>query len=79
MIVIKAEDKVRKVAQSVYELTASKRLDASLTEYAAAKSEVVGIVSENGNDREKHRLRELLALEQTFINSERGAGFVTPP
>lgn len=65
----KAEDKVRKVAQSVYELTASKRLDASLAEYNTAKSEVVRIVSENGNDREKHRLRELLALEQTFINS----------
>jgi molecular chaperone DnaK len=65
----KAEDKVRKLAQAVFELTASKRLDASIAEYTKTKSEVVGLVSENGNDREKHRLREVLALEQTFINS----------
>lgn len=65
----KAEDKKRKIAQTVFELTASKRLYASIAEYTKTKSEVAALVSENGNDREKHRLREVLAIEQTFINS----------
>jgi len=65
----KAEDKLRKLAQSVYELTASKRLDAAIAAYTETKAELNGLVYENGNDREKHRLKEVLALEQTFINS----------
>ena len=65
----KAEDKLRKLAQSVYELTASKRLDAALAAYTETKAKLTGLVYESGNDREKHRLKEVLALEQTFINS----------
>lgn len=65
----KLEDKKRKIAQEVFELTASKRLDAARVAYAAAKQEVSNLVSETGNDNEKHQLREILAREQTFINS----------
>ena len=65
----KLEDKKRRVAQEVFELTSSKRLDAAKGAYTEAKQEVSSLVQENGNDREKHQLRELLALEQTFINS----------
>lgn len=65
----KLEDRKRKIAQDVFELTASKRVDATKTAYFAAKSEVAGLVSDNGNDREKHLFREIVAREQTFVNS----------
>ena len=65
----KLEDKMRRVAQEVFELTSSKRLDAARAAYAEAKQEVSSLVQANGNDREQHQLREILALEQTFINS----------
>ncbi len=65
----KLEDKKRRVAQTLFELTSSKRIDAAKTAYAGAKGEVITLVSESGNDREKHQLREVLAREQTFINS----------
>jgi len=65
----KLEDKKRKVAQDVFELTASKRVDAAKTAYFEAKSEVAALVSDHGNDREKHLFREIVAREQTFVNS----------
>lgn len=65
----KLEDKKRKIAQDVFELTSSKRVDAAKTAYFAAKSEVADLVSDNGNDREKHQFREIVAREQTFVNS----------
>jgi molecular chaperone DnaK len=65
----KLEDKKRKIAQDVFELTSSKRVDAAKTAYSAAKSEVAELVSDNGNDREKHSFREIVAREQTFVNS----------
>lgn len=65
----KLEDKKRKIAQNVFELTASKRVDAAKAAYDAAKDEVGRLVSESGNDREKHIYREIIAREQTFINS----------
>lgn len=64
----KLEDKKRRVAQEVFELTSSKRLDAAKIAYAEAKANTAKLVSESGNDREKHQLREILAREQTFIN-----------
>jgi molecular chaperone DnaK len=54
------------MAQEVFELTVSKRLDAAKAAYAEAKQEVSALTQENGNDREKHQLREILAREQTF-------------
>ena len=65
----KLEDKKRKIAQDVFELTTSKRVDAAKAAYIEAKEGVGGIVSESGNDREKHIYREIVAREQTFISS----------
>ena len=52
-----------------FTLTTPKRLDAAKVAYAAAKVEVAKIVTESGNDREKHLLREIIAREQIFINT----------
>jgi molecular chaperone DnaK len=65
----KLEDKKRRMAQEVFEHTASKRVDAAKVDYAKTKQEVALLVQEDGNDKEKHNLREVLAREQTFINS----------
>jgi molecular chaperone DnaK len=65
----KLEDKKRRMAQEVFEHTASKRLDAAKVDYADKKQEVALLVQEDGNDKEKHNLREIIAREQTFINS----------
>lgn len=65
----KLEDQKRKIAQSVFELTSGKRLEAARLAYAEAKREVAVVVAENGNDREKHQLREIFAREETFLNA----------
>lgn len=63
------EDKKRKLAQEMFELTSSKRLDQVKAEYQSKKSEVAELVNESGNDRERHAIAEILAREQSFINS----------
>jgi len=65
----KLEDKKRRIAQEVFELTSSKRLDAAKVAYFEAKKVAASVVQDNGNDREKHTLREIISLEQTFIES----------
>ena len=65
----KLEDQKRRLAQDVFELTVTKRLDAAKVAYAETKQSVTATVRESGNDREKHQVNELLAREQTFINS----------
>jgi molecular chaperone DnaK len=63
------EDQKRKLAQNVFELTSSKRLDQAKIAYQEAKSEVQSLIRESGNDRERHIVSEIFAREQTFINS----------
>jgi len=63
------EDQKRKLAQQMFELTSGKRLSQVKAAYQEAKSEVAELVRESGNDREKHVMTEILAREQTFINS----------
>lgn len=65
----KIEDKKRRIAQDIFELTASKRLNSSKALYVETKSEVAQLISEDGNDREKHRLRDIVGREPSFINS----------
>lgn len=65
----KLEDKKRKIAQDVFELTASKRIDAAKTEYYEAKASTAELVSEHANDREMHLFQEIIAREPTFVNS----------
>lgn len=63
------EDRKRKLAQQMFELTSGKRLSQVKASYQEAKTEVAELVRESGNDREKHIMSEILAREQTFINS----------
>lgn len=63
------EDLKRKLAQNVFELTSGKRLDQAKAAYVEVKSEIQVLVRESGNDRERHIVAEILAREQTFINS----------
>jgi len=63
------EDQKRKLAQNVFELTSGKRLDQAKASYAVTKSEIQVLVRESGNDRERHIVSEVIAREQTFINS----------
>ncbi len=63
------EDKKRKLAQNVFELTSGKRLDQVKTAYHETKAEIQVLVKESGNDRERHIIAEIFAREQAFINS----------
>ena len=59
----------RKVAQQVHALTAGKHMDRLKSEYQELKREVIQVVSEHGNDKERYQLNEVFALEHTFITS----------
>jgi molecular chaperone DnaK len=65
----KLEDKKRRLAQEVFQLTSSKRLDAAKAGYLEAKHSVSTLVKDSGNDREMHQVREIIAREQAFIHS----------
>ncbi|MFZ3114556.1 MAG: hypothetical protein WA133_03365 [Syntrophales bacterium] len=65
----KFEDRKRKIAQELNQLTSGKRLERLRMEYQATKGEVTGIVSESGNDYEQRQLNEAIAQEHTFLNS----------
>jgi molecular chaperone DnaK len=65
----KIEDQKRKIAQEMFSATASKRLDIAKTEYGETKETVAELVSENGNDREKYLMAEIIAKEQVFLKS----------
>lgn len=65
----KLEDKKRKIAQKVFELTASKRIDAAKANYLQVKSDTAAMVHESGNDRERHQLKEIMAREELHIHS----------
>ena len=63
------EDQKRKLAQQMFELTSSKRLKQVKAAYSEKRAEVAKLVQESGNDRERHVVSEIIAREQTFINS----------
>ncbi len=64
-----AEDQKRRLAQQMYELTSSKRLLQVKSEYSEKRAEVAKLVQESGNDRGRHVVSEIIAREQSFINS----------
>jgi molecular chaperone DnaK len=66
----KLEDQKRKIAQEMYSATSGKRLDIAKAAYLETKREVAQSVSENGNDREKHMLTEIISREQVFLKSK---------
>jgi len=65
----KLDDRKRKIAQELNQLTSGKRLERLRTEYQAAKVEVTAIVNESGNDHERRQLNEINAQEHTFLAS----------
>ena len=65
----KLEDRKRKIAQELNQLTAGKHLEKLRGEYAAVKADVTALVSQSGNDHERRQLSEVVAREHTFLNS----------
>jgi molecular chaperone DnaK len=65
----KIEDRKRVVSQQIHQITSNKRLSTSKIEYKEKKKDVSQIVSELGNDQEKHQLREVIRREEVFLNS----------
>lgn len=65
----KLQDKKRKTAQELNQLTAGKQLERLRSDYQSAKDEVTATVNESGNDHERHQLREVIAQEHTFLSS----------
>lgn len=63
------EDQKRKLAQQMFELTSTKRLMQVKATYNERRTEVAKLVKDSGNDRERHVVSEIIAREQTFINS----------
>jgi molecular chaperone DnaK len=63
------EDRKRKLAQELNELTSGKRLQQARNGYAEAKQDVVTLVRESGNDRERHMLSEILGREASLLSS----------
>lgn len=63
------EDKKRRLAQDLHELTAGKRLQQAKNEHAQAKREAATLIRESGNDRERHMLAELLGRESSILSS----------
>jgi molecular chaperone DnaK len=63
------EDKKRRLAQQMFELTSSKRLDQTKARYIQARDEISQLVAESGNDRERHTVSDVKAREQTFVSS----------
>lgn len=63
------EDRKREAARMMFELTAGKRLEQARRSYTEAKSLCSKLIQESGNDRERNMFKDVLAREQTFINS----------
>jgi molecular chaperone DnaK len=65
----KLEDRKRKIAQDMNALIAGKRVERLRGEYRETKDRVIALVTESGNDQERHQLNEVVAREHTFLNS----------
>jgi molecular chaperone DnaK len=65
----KLEDKKRRIAQRIHQLTSGKKLEQAKIEYQEVKGEVMAMVNKLGDDRERHQLEELLAREHAVVTS----------
>jgi len=65
----KLEDKKRRLAQKIHHLTAGNKVDQAKIEYQETKSEVMAMVNQLGDDRERHQLEEFLAREHAVVTS----------
>src|SRR5206468_4339123 len=66
----KLEDRKRKIAQELHQLTAGKRLERLGAEYQEAIDEATTLVNKSGNDSERRQLNEIVTQEQAFLNSK---------
>lgn len=65
----KLEDKKRKIAQRIHQLTSGKKLEQAKIKYQEAKAEVMAMVNKLGDDRERHQFEEFLAREHAVVTS----------
>lgn len=65
----KLEDEKRRLAQEAYQLTSNKRAEKALSDYKEAKASTASLVQEDGNDHEKHLIREIISREEVFLKS----------
>ena len=65
----KIDDRKRKIAQELSQLTSGKRIERLRADYQTAKDEATAVVKESGNDHEKRQLHEIVVREYTFLNS----------
>ena len=66
----KLDDRKRKVAQELSQLTSGKRIEHLRSDYQTAKDKTTAIVNESGNDHEQRQLHEIVVREYTFLNSK---------
>lgn len=65
----KLEDRKRKVAQELNQLTSGKLIERLKREYLDEKADVTAIVNQSGNDHERRQLAEIVTREHTFMQS----------
>lgn len=65
----KLEDKMRRVSQELHQKTSGKKVAKAKADYLATKEDVAALIRENGSDRERHQLNEVLAREHGILNS----------
>jgi molecular chaperone DnaK len=65
----KLEDRKRKIAQELNQLTSGKRIERSRNEYQEQKATATDIVNESGNDNERRQLNEIISQEHAFLAS----------
>jgi molecular chaperone DnaK len=65
----KLEDRKRKIAQELNQITAGKRIERLRSDYQEQKENVTSIVNESGNDNERRQLNEIVSQEHAFLAS----------
>lgn len=65
----KLDDKKRRLAQRIHQLTSGKKLEQAKIDYQQAKVDATAMVNQLGDDRERHQLEELLAREHAISTS----------
>jgi molecular chaperone DnaK len=65
----KLQDRKRKIAQELNQLTSGKRIERLRGDYQTSKAQVSEIVNESGNDHELRQFHEIVSQEHTFLNS----------
>lgn len=63
------DDKKRKLAQEIDDITKDKRIKIAKQTYSEEKERCIKVVEEDGNDHENHVLKEFIAQEQVFLAS----------